>query len=89
MRLIVTITRADEVRRVKSRFSRPVILAGFSIQSVDSRHRLDVSIAQKPGVAGPLDEREYFDPERALKIGLMNGRKARESGLWLKACPSL
>jgi hypothetical protein len=46
-------------------------------------------IAQKPGVAGPLDEREYFDPERALKIGLMNGRKARESGLWLKACPSL
>src|SRR5580693_2790233 len=29
MRLIVTITRADEVRRVKSRFSRPVILRVF------------------------------------------------------------
>jgi hypothetical protein len=29
MRFIVTITRADEVRRVKSRFSRPVILRVF------------------------------------------------------------
>lgn len=24
------------------------------------------------------------DPERALKIGSMNGRQARETGLWLK-----
>jgi hypothetical protein len=29
MRLIVTITRANEIRRVKSRFSRPVILRVF------------------------------------------------------------
>src|SRR5277367_3373558 len=44
MHLIVTVTRADEVRRAKSRFSRPVSLRVFphnpSIRDIDSTSRL-------------------------------------------------
>jgi hypothetical protein len=37
------------------------------------------------GTQAPDDRMEGFDPLRTFKIGPMNGRKARESGLWLKA----
>jgi hypothetical protein len=38
-------------------------------------------------IPSPLTElqRSHLDPERNLKIGPVNGREARESGLWLKA----
>ena len=41
--------------------------------------------AQIPAVRRRLRERVKIDPERAFESVLMNGRKARESGLWRKA----
>jgi hypothetical protein len=48
---------------------------------VDTRHRPDVSNAQIAVIPGPLGERGMFDPKPTFKIGPVNGRKARESGL--------
>jgi hypothetical protein len=54
--------------------------ASFSTQSVDSS-RPECAISCRSG--SKLRTRP-FDPERAFKIGSMNGWKAGESGLRLK-----
>src|SRR6202034_2222565 len=57
MRLIVTVTREDEVRRVKSRFSRPVILEVFHTIDVNRTLRIatvDVEVGQGPDEATPI-----------------------------------
>jgi hypothetical protein len=61
MRLIVTITRADEVRRVKSRFSRSVILRVFphnpstpAVRGARMGRKALADIAGSPALEGRL-----------------------------------
>jgi hypothetical protein len=51
----------------------------------DCGHRRNATVVPRPTVSRARPRTEQFDPKRTSRIGLMNGREARESGLWLKA----
>ena len=62
-------------------FAKPAAIAKTALNPANARY----SLAPRRRRALPPYDFAVVDPERALMIGPRNGRKARESGLRLKA----